>query len=84
MDRLQLTNASLETVSLLGKNLLSGGGSMHTLLSYGIENGILGGPLQAIHSLSVNDNCLQVAGSLVQNETILRISTNYGAIFRKV
>ena len=31
---------------------------------------ILGGPLQAINCLSTEDNGLQVAGSLVQNETI--------------
>ena len=42
---------------------------MHFLVSYGKEDGILGGPLRAINSLSAEDNCLQVAGSLVQNET---------------
>ena len=39
-------------------------------LSYGKENGILGGQLRAINSLSVEDNCLQLAGSPVQNEAI--------------
>ena len=33
-------------------------------LSYGKEDGILGGPLRAINLLSAEDNCLQVAGSI--------------------
>ena len=39
-------------------------------LSYGKEDGILGGPLLAINLLSAEDNCLQLARSLVQNEAI--------------
>ena len=47
-------------------------------LSYGKENGILGGPLQATDSLSAEDNCLQLAGSPVQNEVIfLEFSLKY-------
>ena len=44
---------------------------MCVLASYGKEDGILGISLQAINSLSTEDYCLQVAGSLAQNETIL-------------
>ena len=40
------------------------------LILYGKENGILGGPLRTISSLSAEDNYLQVTGSLMQNETI--------------
>ena len=38
---------------------------MCLLVPYGKEDGILGGPLKTIDSLSAEDDCLQVAGSLV-------------------
>ena len=42
------------------------------------KDGILGGPLRAINSLSAEDNCLQLAGSLVQNKAIfLEFSLKY-------
>ena len=53
---------------------------MHHLVSYGKEDGMLDGPLQAINSLSAEDNCLPkyVAGSIVQNKTIfLEFSLKY-------
>ena len=38
----------------------------------------LGGPLRAINSLSAEDNCLQLAGSLVRNKPIfLEFSLKY-------
>ena len=47
-------------------------------LSYGKEDGILGGPLRAINLLSAEDNCLQLAESLMQNEAIfLEFSLKY-------
>ena len=40
-------------------------------LSYRKEDGILGGLLCAINSLSAEDHCFQLAGSLVRNEAII-------------
>ena len=49
---------------------------MRLLVSYGREWNSRW--LQAINSLSAEDNCLQVTGSLVQNETIfLEFSLKY-------
>ena len=48
------------------------------LASYGKEDEILGGLLRAINTLSAEDNCHQIARSLMQNETIfLEFSPKY-------
>ena len=73
--------ASLFTVDekCPGQSLGSLGGSAGLVsLSYGKEDEILGGPLQVINFLFAEDNCLQLAGSLVQNEAIfLEFSLTY-------
>ena len=42
--------------------------NVYVLVSCAKENGFLDGSLRTINSFSIEDNCFQVAGSLVQNE----------------